>query len=62
MIAMNSRARPSEVLLTWKVSGRIELSITSVRQKAMVSNTTSLPYIEDSTTHMCVLERDRDRA
>ena len=38
----------------WKVSGGTWLSITSIRQKANMRRTRSLPYIEDKVTHSWV--------
>lgn len=40
---------------TWKVSGAIELSITSVKQNANIRTTNNFPYIELSDTHKWVL-------
>ena len=38
----------------WKVRGGTLLSITSMRQKANMSRTSSLPYMEESVTHSWV--------
>ncbi len=40
---------------TWKVNGVIELSITSVMQKASIRTISSLPYMELSATQRWVL-------
>lgn len=44
------------IVLTWKVRGATSLCITSVRQKANMSSTTSLPYMPDITVHRYMLK------
>ena len=46
---------------TWKVNGVIELSITSVMQKASIRTISSLPYMELRATQRWVLTNQKPK-
>ena len=46
---------------TWKVNGVIELSITSVMQKASIRTISSLPYMELRATQRWVLTNQKSK-
>lgn len=48
----------NKAIVTWKVKGRMLLSMTSIKQKANIKRTKNLPYMELRVTHKWELKEN----